>query len=113
MNVSELAVDIDPVLNLGDVDFDITSISPLSLTLDPNDMHLTHQTSFLEPPTTARDFEMLSQIISTRLQWAIDEIKRAPISMILETQTPWCHSQLYADDMPASMRGTSSNRPFL
>ncbi|KAK2590880.1 hypothetical protein QQS21_011434 [Conoideocrella luteorostrata] len=46
----------------------------------------------------------IDEVIARRLQFAIDEIKKAPSSMILETQTPWCHPLLYRDGMPKSMQ---------
>jgi hypothetical protein len=59
----------------------------------------------LAAPTT-RELH-IEQVIAKRLQFAIDEIKRAPALMIMETQTPWCHPLLYRDGMPKSMKGPS------
>lgn len=48
-------------------------------------------------------------LISTRFQYALDEIIKAPKTMVFETQTPWCHPQLYKDHMPRSMQGRSGS----
>lgn len=45
--------------------------------------------------------------LSNRLQYALDEIVKAPRAMVSENQTPWCHPQLYRDCMPRSMQGLS------
>ena len=49
--------------------------------------------------------DLVEKTISTRLQYALDEIIKAPKMMITENQTPWCHRQLYEDYMPRSMQG--------
>ncbi|KIW15315.1 hypothetical protein PV08_05360 [Exophiala spinifera] len=43
------------------------------------------------------------EIIAVRFQYAIDEIKRAPTTMVLETRTPWHHPQLFRGPPPRSM----------
>ena len=50
----------------------------------------------------------LSFTIAHRLQYAIDLVKDAPRRMVVDLQTPWCHPDLYRDDMPRSMQGTQS-----
>jgi Fungal Zn(2)-Cys(6) binuclear cluster domain len=45
----------------------------------------------------------ISGIIAARLQYAIDEIKRASRTMVLETRTPWYHPQLFKAQIPRSM----------
>jgi hypothetical protein len=47
----------------------------------------------------------LSEIIASKLQFAVDVLKNAPSTMVLETQLPWCHSQLYKKYMPRAMQG--------
>lgn len=47
----------------------------------------------------------LSEIIASKLQFAVDVLKNAPSMMVLETQLPWCHSQLYKKYMPRAMQG--------
>ena len=42
--------------------------------------------------------------VAKRLQYAIDEITRAPQNMALENQTPWCHPLLYRDCMPRTIQ---------
>lgn len=101
----------DPALDLSVLVADTETPENLPLTFDIafDDMQLIQQSSTLAPPTTSKDFDHIADVVAKRLQWAIDEMKKAPISMILETQTPWCHSQLYADGMPTFIRGSFSN----
>lgn len=47
----------------------------------------------------------LSEIIASKLQFAVDVLKNAPSMMVLETQLPWCHPQLYKKYMPRVMQG--------
>jgi hypothetical protein len=51
----------------------------------------------------------LSFTIAHRLQYSIDVVTDAPRKMVMELQTPWCHPELYRDNMPKSMQGM----PFL
>ncbi|KAJ5669423.1 hypothetical protein N7462_010493 [Penicillium macrosclerotiorum] len=51
-----------------------------------------------------RQSRPLSDIISSRLQFAIDVLKRTPSMMVLENRTPWCHPQLYKNYMPKAMQ---------
>lgn len=83
--------------------FGITDFALPGYSVESSLMELVRQNTTLVPPTT-RDLRV-EQIIAKRLQFAIDEIKRAPGLMILETQTPWCHPLLYKDGMPKSMQG--------
>jgi hypothetical protein len=48
----------------------------------------------------------LSEIVASKLQFAVDVLKNAPSMMVLETQLPWCHPQLYKKYMPRAMQGT-------
>ncbi|KAJ5368709.1 uncharacterized protein N7496_008469 [Penicillium cataractarum] len=50
----------------------------------------------------------LSEIIASKLQFAVDVLKNAPSMMVLETQLPWCHSQLYKKYMPRAMQDAYS-----
>lgn len=47
----------------------------------------------------------LSEIIASKLQFTVDVLKNAPSMMVLETQLPWCHPQLYKKYMPRAMQG--------
>ena len=51
----------------------------------------------------------LSEIIASKLQFAVDVLKKAPSMMVLETQLPWCHPRLYKDYMPRAMQGMMIN----
>ncbi len=55
-------------------------------------------------PPRSQEFRTIATIITTRLQYALDQIKDAPRRMIVENQTPWCHPSLYRDSMPRSMQ---------
>ena len=48
----------------------------------------------------------LSHWTASRLLFAMDLIKKAPVTMVQENQTPWCHSRLYSDLMPERLSGT-------
>jgi hypothetical protein len=47
----------------------------------------------------------LSGIFASRIQFAVDVLKDIPKMMVMETQTPWCHRQLYKNNMPKEMQG--------
>jgi len=62
----------------------------------------------LSPPLWKKREKSLSEVLAGYLQYAVDELRRVPETMVLENGTPWCHHKLYQDSMPASMRGLSS-----
>lgn len=83
---------------------------------EPPPMVLTHQppTSTLLVPPMSKDLDhYVAEVIQKRLQFSVDVIKKAPITMVLETQTPWCHPLVFTEGMPQSMLGeqTYSNPP--
>ncbi|KPM40288.1 hypothetical protein AK830_g6270 [Neonectria ditissima] len=51
---------------------------------------------------------VMSQSLNTRmwyrLEYALEQLAKALEMMVLENSTPWCHSQLYADEMPRAMQ---------
>lgn len=53
------------------------------------------------------EYRYVSQLISTRVQYIMDTLQDAPRSMVVENQTPWCHSLLYRSRMPRSIQGRS------
>lgn len=55
--------------------------------------------------TRTRPPRPFSEVLASRLQFSIDAFKDAPRMMLLENQTPWCHSHLYKHNMPKSMQG--------
>lgn len=61
----------------------------------------------LEGPSAPRrvDLAGLHAALETNFSYAMDRIKAAPSNMLLENQTPWCHSLLYRDTMPRVMQG--------
>lgn len=58
----------------------------------------------LATPRT-RPLRSLSEIVASRLQFAIDILKDTPRMMVIENQTPWCHAHLYKHNMPKAMQG--------
>jgi hypothetical protein len=54
----------------------------------------------------------LSELMSSRFQYAIDILKDTPRMMVTENQTAWSHAQLYGNGMPRVMQGTSHLPPF-
>jgi hypothetical protein len=74
-------------------------------TTQPDLLELIHQPSALAAPTT-KSFDTMPDAVSRKLSYALDEIKKVPAMMVLETQTPWCHPRLYEEHMPRSMQGT-------
>lgn len=69
------------------------------------DHDVIHQPSMLAAPTTKGFHDRLAEIVANRLQFSLDQIHKAPKTMVMETQTPWSHPLLYADSMPRSMQG--------
>ncbi|ROV89644.1 hypothetical protein VSDG_08072 [Cytospora chrysosperma] len=51
----------------------------------------------------------LTNEIESKLLYAIDKIKAAPRTMLLETGTPWCHPLLYREQMPRVMQDAISS----
>jgi hypothetical protein len=59
------------------------------------------------------DYSDVSRSSENRLKYAIEEIRRAPKTMVFENQTPWCHPQLYMDAMPRSMQAKQPFYPII
>jgi hypothetical protein len=68
-----------------------------------------HQPSMLAAPATKGLHDRLTEIVARRLQFSLDQIQKAPRTMVVETQTPWSHPLVYADSMPRSMQGTRAS----
>ena len=81
-------------------------LGALEFPLEDATLKFVDQPWALTAPST-KDFAHVPRHILDRLQWAVDEIKRAPEKMVLENQTPWSHPLLYKDGMPRSMQGKS------
>ncbi|KAK1456457.1 hypothetical protein CMEL01_16470 [Colletotrichum melonis] len=47
----------------------------------------------------------LESVIANRLQYALDEIKKVPTTVVMENQAPWSHPCLYRAHMPRDMQG--------
>ncbi|KAM0243448.1 hypothetical protein ACHAPO_000296 [Fusarium lateritium] len=80
----------------------------LEFPLEDNTLKFIEQPWTLTAPST-KDFSHVPERILNRLQWAVDEIKRAPEKMVLENQTPWSHPLLYKDGMPRSIQDAHSS----
>ncbi|PTB41771.1 uncharacterized protein TrAFT101_009614 [Trichoderma asperellum] len=63
-----------------------------------------HQPSMLAAPTTKGLHDRLTEVVARRLQFSLDQIQKAPRTMVMETRTPWSHPLVYADGMPRSMQ---------
>ncbi|KAK2039880.1 hypothetical protein LZ31DRAFT_530877 [Colletotrichum somersetense] len=47
---------------------------------------------------------LFEEMIASRLQYALDEMKKVPSSTVLENQAPWSHPYLYRAHMPREMQ---------
>ncbi|RGP70163.1 c6 finger domain-containing [Fusarium longipes] len=83
-------------------------LGALEFPLEDTTLKFVEQPWTLTAPST-KDFSHVPERILNRLQWAVDEIKRAPEKMVLENQTPWSHPLLYRDGMPRSLQDAHSS----
>ncbi|OHW95914.1 C6 zinc finger domain-containing protein [Colletotrichum incanum] len=92
------------------------SLSLSSLTPRPEPM--------LVPPQGTAPEGLLEEMIASRIQYTLDEIKKVPTSTVLENQAPWSHPYLYRAHMPKEMQDAqaccalyiaknSTNAPFV
>ncbi|KAJ4254292.1 hypothetical protein NW762_009883 [Fusarium torreyae] len=88
---------------ISNIDASVNDLDTFDIPLEDTTLELVHQASALAPPST-QEFGNVSSSILNRLQYAIDEIKKGPKSLVLENQTPWCHPLLYKESMPRSMQ---------
>lgn len=93
-------------------DDSLPSISPYSWSLDSIEepetpLDLIYQPSMMAPPAYREPLglESLIEAVAKRLRFGIEEIKKAPASMVYNLTTPWCHPRLWEQDMPRSMQG--------
>ncbi|GKT51458.1 transcription factor IIIA [Colletotrichum spaethianum] len=73
-----------------------SSLSLSSLTPRPEEM--------LVPSQGVLPEGSFEEMIASRLQYALDEIKKVPTSTVLENQAPWSHPYLYRTRMPREMQ---------
>ena len=102
--------DMNDVTSLGTLHSDNIDPSCGSFSMDDLALDIGHHSAALFPPST-KDLCYDVDVVSKRLQFAIDVIQKAPFSMVLETQTPWSHPFLYRDHMPRSIRGVCISVP--
>jgi hypothetical protein len=94
---------------LADADPPFIDVVPF-LELDASTpMELIHETSWLDRRDETRT-GIVADIIAKRLRYAMDQMRNAPHMFVSENRTPWCHSQLYADEMPRCIRGRYISR---
>ncbi|CAI0650104.1 unnamed protein product [Colletotrichum noveboracense] len=68
---------------------------PVALTPKPDQMLV---------PSRHHPQTSLEEMIASRIQYALDVIKKVPSSMVSENQTPWSHPHLYRACMPREMQ---------
>lgn len=92
-----------PMVDTTDFDQDPSFLSMFD-TMEDTNLGLVHQPSVLAAPIH-RDIDPIA-LYQDKLQYALDEIKKMPASMVREMKTPWCHFRLYKSGMPRPMQGT-------
>lgn len=83
---------------------ELNDLSFLASCLETGQLDSVQQDGFLMAPVS-RNLEFSSDVFKTRLQYAVDVLKQAPSTMVLDMQTPWCHAHLYKNGMPKTMQG--------
>ncbi|TQN71594.1 Transcription factor gsfR2 [Colletotrichum shisoi] len=104
--------------DLGDINLDLSfddlwtpdallndSLSLSSLTPKPEQMLVPSR-----DPSQDASQEGSLEMIASRLQYALDEIKKVPASIVLENQTPWSHPYLFRAQMPRDMQDAQARR---
>ncbi|RSL51835.1 hypothetical protein CEP53_008297 [Fusarium sp. AF-6] len=89
---------------IADIDTNFNELASFGVPLDDATLDLIQPSLELLPPST-REFGAIPEAITSRLKFSIAEIQKAPSTMVLENQTPWCHALLYKNEMPRSMQG--------
>ncbi|KAJ4194286.1 hypothetical protein NW755_003045 [Fusarium falciforme] len=87
---------------IADIDTNFNELASFDVPLDDATLDLIQPSLDLSPPST-KEFGAIPEAITSRLKWSIAEIQKAPSTMVLENQTPWCHALLYKNEMPRSM----------
>ncbi|KAI7784884.1 hypothetical protein LA080_008915 [Diaporthe eres] len=97
-----LAVDGRDILGDGNVDaelfFDFADSTPTG-----KDIAVRPPLGFSAAPRRL-DLAGLHAALETNFSYAMDKIREAPSTMLLENQTPWCHPLLYRENMPRVMQ---------
>lgn len=117
---TKLGLDFDPVAPLDtfcsgpDFSAVLNETSVLSfedsLLYEPPEMGLLADPPCLDVACLREDavpfsISLLNDFASSRLIYAIELMKKAPETMVLENKTPWSHSRLYDDVMPRCLSG--------
>ncbi|KAH6888000.1 hypothetical protein B0T10DRAFT_489281 [Thelonectria olida] len=85
------------------IDTGFVDLPSFELSLSDEALDLIEQSSTVAPLST-KELDSIPDVIANRLQWSIDQIRKAPSTMVSETQTPWCHPLVYKDAMPRSIQ---------
>lgn len=98
-----LAVDDRDIFEDGNMDaelfFDFTDSAPTGKEIAP-------RPPAAVPAAPGRlDLAGLHAALESNFSYAMDRIRAAPSTMLLENQTPWCHPLLYRENMPREMQG--------
>lgn len=89
---------------IAEIDTNFNELASFDVPLDDATLGLIQPSLEVSPPST-REFGAIPEAIMSRLKFSIAEIQKAPSTMVLENQTPWCHALLYKNEMPRSMQG--------
>lgn len=87
----------------------LSDLATLDYGPESHDYDVVQQPSMLTAPATKGLHDRLTEVVARRLQFSLDQIQKAPRTMVMEMQTPWSHPLLYADSMPRSMQGTRAS----
>ncbi|PKK43328.1 hypothetical protein CI102_11452 [Trichoderma harzianum] len=87
----------------------LSDLATLDYGAESHDYDVVQQPSMLTAPATKGLHDRLTEVIARRLQFSLDQIQKAPKTMVMEMQTPWSHPLLYADSMPRSMQDALSS----
>ncbi|KAK4062837.1 transcriptional regulator family: Fungal Specific TF [Trichoderma aggressivum f. europaeum] len=87
----------------------LADLATLNYSDESRDYDAVPRPSMLTAPATKGLHDRLTEIVARRLQFSLDQIQKAPRTMVMEMQTPWSHPLLYADSMPRSMQGTKAS----
>ncbi|OHE91863.1 hypothetical protein CORC01_12871 [Colletotrichum orchidophilum] len=94
--------------DLGDISLDLAFdelITPDALLEGPLTLSsLTPRPDQMLVPSQNPPAGSLEDVIASRLQYALDEIKKVPTSVVMENEAPWSHPYLYRAQMPRDMQ---------
>lgn len=104
-----LAVTVDEEPSQHSMHQFLSDLATLDYGAESRDYDVVPQPSMLTAPATKGLHDRLTEVIARRLQFSLDQIQKAPRTMVMEMQTPWSHPLLYADSMPRLMQGSGAS----